>query len=103
MNMTKISNAQLNVSNFYTVENVTNLINRLSSEDYSAYFNLETRSIDIEAENDSISDFVIKHELEQWLRELPADNESIDIICENIDVVFNITKLSNNLTKLYLY
>ena len=106
MNTTKIYYAQLNVSKFYTVETITKLIDRLSYLGQDVYYNNETRSIDIEGPYEKDNDDNIRNELKEWIKELPADKESINIICDNINFVFNITKIgteNNNIIKLYLF
>ena len=107
MNTTKIYSAQLNVSEFYTVETINNLINKLSYLGKDVYYNTETRSIDIELEDPKIVLVdTVRKELKEWINELPADKESIDIICDNINIVFNITNITvDNISiiKLYLY
>lgn len=105
MNTTKIYSAQLNVSEYYTIDTITDLINRLNNLGTDIYFNNETRSIDIENPKDNI-EYSIREELKQWLSELPADKESIITICNNINFVFNITKIGyedNCIIKVYLY
>lgn len=108
MNTTLISNAQLNVSKHYTVETIDKLLCRLNTN-LTAYYNTETKSIDIEIENEDYKTFditIIKTELKEWLKELPTYSEYINIICDNIDFVFNITILRSDnkfIIKLYLY
>lgn len=103
MNTLKIYNAQLNVSRCYTIETITNLIDEFEN----AYYNNETRSIDIEVnEGCNISNDDIKYTIKSWLYTLPADRSSIDIIAENINIVFNITRINNEnneIIKVYLY
>ena len=109
MNTTKIYSAQLNVSEFYTVETINNLINKLSYLGKDVYYNTETRSIDIELEDPKTAQVdteTVRKELKEWIKELPADKESIYIICDNINIVFNITNITvDNISiiKLYLY
>lgn len=105
MNNSKIYTAQLDVSKFFTVETVTNLIDRLSYLGKDVYYNNKTRSIDIEIEDGKeCDDIAIREELKIWLHTLEANKESIEIICNNINLVFNITKLGNiNTIKVYLY
>ena len=106
MNTTKIYSAQLNVSKFYTVEEITRLINRLGYLGQDIYYNNETRSIDIEEPIENINYDMIREEVKQWIKELPADEESIKIICDNINLIFNITKIklqNDTIIKLYLY
>ena len=102
----KIYYAQLNVSKFYTVEEITRLINRLGYLGQDIYYNNETRSIDIEEPIENINYDMIREEVKQWIKELPADEESIKIICDNINLIFNITKIklqNDTIIKLYLY
>ena len=105
MNTKKIYYAQLNVSEHYTIDTITNLINKLHNLGTDIYFNNETKSIDIENPEDHIED-TIREELKQWLNELPADKESINTICDNINFVYNITRIGyddNCTIKVYLY
>lgn len=111
MNTTKIYFAQLNVSKFYTVDSIKKLIDRLSYIGEDVYYNNETRSIDIDIPSEDVSNFddlMIRDELTVWLKELPAEQEDIDTMINNINYVFNITKIgsiNNNksVVKLYMY
>lgn len=108
MNTTKIYYAQLNVSNFFTVETITNLIEKISYIGKDAYYNTETKTIDIELdeENYLLAESKIRTELKNWIQGLDADKESINIICDNIDYIFNITQITIDnkiIAKLYLY
>lgn len=109
MNTTKIYNAQLNVSEYYTIDAVKELINKLSYIGDDVYYNNATRSIDIDIPKGTISEFddtLVRDELKIWLRELPANEEDIETVIENINCVFNITKIGsekNDVVKLYLY
>lgn len=108
MNNTKIYYAQLDVSKYFTVETITNLINRLSYLGKDVYYSNETRSIDIELQDGTwlFDESKIRNELKHWVNELPAEEESIKTICDNINYVFNITQIAigNNVTvKVYLY
>lgn len=97
MNTTEIYTAQLNVSKFFTVETITNLINKLSYLGKEVYYNAESRTIDIELEDPKtilIHTDLIRKELKEWIMELPADEESIKIICNNINYIFNITQIA---------
>ena len=57
MNTTKIYNAQLNVSKFYTVDSIKALIDRLSYIGEDVYYNSETRSIDIDIPDEKVTNF----------------------------------------------
>ena len=106
MNTSEISNAQLNVSKHYTVDSINNLINRLTESGYVSYYNTETKSIDIEINNNEISFNDIKMNVTQWVYQLPVDNESKKIVGNNIDFIFNITQINTDegiIVKLYLY
>lgn len=106
MDTIKISNAQLNVSKHYTVGTIDKLIGRFGKHNYIAYYNIETKSIDIEVGDNNINIGLIKTEIKEWLNELPADQESIDIMCDNIDFIFNITQINPEdgiIIKVYLY
>lgn len=106
MNTTKIYYAQLNVCKFFTVETITDLINRFKQFGQDIYYNNETRSIDIENPNGNATIGLIREELKQWLITLPADVNDINIICDNINFVFNITNIqieNDSIIKVYLY
>lgn len=110
MNTEKICDAQLNVSKYYTTDTIEDLIYKLSQYELEAYYNTDTKSIDIEIIDENIFDEVdIRGCLDQWLKELVlegANKDSIDIIRNNIDFVFNHTKIPNgkdSTVKLYLY
>lgn len=106
MNTNEISNAQLNVSKHFTVESINKLINRLEACGYTAYYNTKTKSIDIEIGTNEISFESIKMEVKQWIYQLPVDDESKKIVADNIDFIFNITKIiteQGNIVKLHLY
>lgn len=96
MNNEKIYYAQLNVSKFYTVETINDLIDRLSYLGKDVYYNCDTKSIDIEV-MDGVwlcDNRQIKRQLCEWIEQFPADKESIEIIKNNIDYVFNITNIA---------
>lgn len=114
MNTQKIYNAQLNVSKCYTTETIEKLINNLSNySKQNVYYNAETKSIDMEFEGFNYFHHIdnIKNVISQWVSELPCDKNSIDIICNNIDFIYNITVLhsellpfsDNDIIKIYLY
>ena len=109
MNTTKIYYAQLNVSKLFTVDSITKLIERLQCTGDEVCYNIETKSIDIEIPKGTASEFndnIIRDELKEWVKELPAEQSDIDTICDNINFVFNITKIgaeNSDIVKLYLY
>ena len=106
MNTTEIYYAQLNVSKYYTIDTISNLIDRLKHLGSEVYYDVGTKSINIENPKEDIED-IIKEELKQWLNELPAEKDDIKTLCDNIDFVFNITKINDEsigiIVKLYLY
>ena len=106
MDTVKISNAQLNVSKEYTVGTIDKLIGKFAHHGLISYYNIETKSIDIETGDNIIEHDTIKTELKEWLNELPADKEDIKIMCDNIDFIFNITQINTDngkIIKVYLY
>lgn len=107
MNTLKISHAQLSVSKCYTVDTINTLINIIGRDGLISYYNFETKSIDIEHENNKEIDInIIKYRLKEWLDTLTADKESIEILKNNIDFIFNITRLNSpdgTIFKVYLY
>lgn len=107
MNTIKISNAQLNVSNYYTAETINKLINLIEQNGLIAYYNTETKSIDVESDDiNKLNVDLIKLKLKEWLNNLSADDESIRIMCNNIDFIFNITQINSSngpILKVYLY
>lgn len=106
MNTVKISNAQLNVSKYYTADTINSLINRISQNGLIAYYNTETKSIDVESENNKLDINLIKIRIKEWLNELSADKEHIKIMCDNLEFIFNITQINSTnglIVKVYLY
>ena len=108
MNPTEISYAQLHASKFYTVETIDKLIEALGEVNLDAYYNSETRSIDIEiGDNDpTFMTSVIKTTLKNWIYGLQMDVEITATINNNIDFIFNITKINSDdkiIFKVYLY
>ena len=107
METTEIYTAQLNVSNYFTVETVNNLIDILKPLGRDAYYNHETRSVDLLLEHgEFIADFKIRECLKTWVKTLPADLKDINTYCNNIEFIFNITKImidNEAIIKIYLY
>ena len=94
MNTTEISNAQLSVSSHYTTHTISRLIDRLNQNGFIAYYNSETKSIDIEPgdiANNNSHILTIKDELKNWIAEFPIDSNTSIIIRDNIDFIYNIT------------
>lgn len=105
MNTTEIYYAQLNVSEYYTIDTITKLIDRLSNLGSDVYYDNSTKSINIENPNENI-DGIIRKELKQWINELSIDKNNMEVLCNNIDFIFNITKINDNsgtIIKVYLY
>lgn len=106
MNTTKIYYAQLNVCSFFTIETISELIDRLKQFGQDVYYNNETRSIDIENPSEDTELGLIRDELKHWLVSLPANINDITTLCDNINFVFNITKImidNSTIIKVYLY
>lgn len=95
MNTKRIYDAQLNVSKFYDDNTINDLISKLSFIGDETYYNEKTKTIDIKVnrlasvEDDSTIRTIIK----EWVELLPADEEDIKIITDNINYIFNIVKL----------
>lgn len=106
MNAERIYYAQLNVSKCYTVDTINNLISKLSYLGEDVYYNNETRSIDIDNPSDPNVKLHIINKLQEWVKDLPTDKDTIETICCNIDFIFNITTINidnNTIIKVYLY
>lgn len=109
MNTNQIQSALLNVSNYYTVDTINNLIHRLSNLGKDVYYNAKSKSIDIEViepTNILYTHNDIRAILKQWIIDLPIENWVRITICDNINYVFNITTIAvdgNTIIKLYLY
>lgn len=86
--------AQLNVSKYYNNETINNLVSKVSFIGNS-FYNETTKTIDIKVDRlASIEDDeVIRQILKEWVKTLPADKEDIELICENVQYIFNISKL----------
>lgn len=112
MNTEKLYTAQLNVSKFFNNETINDLILRLKAlfaEDNIIY-NEKTNTIDIARNRISNieDDINIRMILKEWIKTLPADQNDIDIITNNIEFIFNITKLGypnidKHIINIYLY
>ena len=112
MNTEKLYTAQLNVSKFFNNETINDLILRLKvlfAEDDIIY-NEKTNTIDIMRNKMSNveDDINIRVILKEWIRSLQADQNDIDIITNNIEFIFNITKLGypnidKHIINIYLY
>ena len=107
MNTTEIYYAQLSVSEHYTIDTITNLIDKLKHLGSEVYYDVGTRSINIENPTEEDIEDTIREELKQWINELPAEKNDIETLCDNIDFVFNITKINDStigiIVKVYLY
>lgn len=109
MDTKAISNAQLNVSKHYTVESINKLISRFNQCGFTSYYNTETKSIDVEPYDTNIDCHIItiKEELKDWVNDyLPVDSNTITIVRNNIDFIYNITQINTDngiIIKVYLY
>lgn len=107
MDTKKILNAQLNVSKYYTIETIDNLINILKQNEFIAYYNTETKSIDIETESKDVNMNLIKSIVKEWLNTIEAEEKYIKIMCDNLDFIFNFIQIysydNKTIVKVYLY
>lgn len=112
MNTEKIYTAQLNVSKFYTDETINDLVSRISSANIGdeTYYNDKTKTIDIKCNRMAMveDDFTIREIIKEWIQSLPINKEDIDIIINNMEFIFNITKLGypnieKHIINIYLY
>lgn len=111
MNTEKIYTAQLNVSKYYTEETINDLVSKLSFTGIgNTYYNEENKSIDIKCNRQSSieDDIIIKNNIKEWLNTLPVNQDDISIIKDNIDIIFNITKIGipnveKHIINVYLY
>lgn len=104
-----IYDAQLNVSKFYNSETINALVSKLSFMGKAVY-NQNTCTIDIlkDTKANVEDDILIRSVLRDWLRDLPANEKDIEILCDNINYIFNIAKLGyacmdKHIINIYLY
>lgn len=110
MNTQKIYTAQLNVSKFYNKNTINDLVSKLSFIGEETYYNEKTNTIDIKCNRLAMieDDVAIRETMKEWVKTLPANKEDIDIITNNIEIIFNITKLGypnleKHIINVYLY
>lgn len=108
MNTEKISYAQLNVSKHYTVQSITDLINGFSALGFNSYYNSDTKSIDVESNENEYGShiIIIKQGLKNWIDSLSVDPETSNVLHDYIDLIFNITTIHTDdgiIIKVYLY
>lgn len=106
----KICTAQLNVSNFYNEQTINSLVNKLNCIGDKVFYNEKSKTIDIESNHISNveDDDKIKNIIRDWLYTLPADINDINVISDNIDIIFNVVKLGypnidKHIINIYLY
>lgn len=108
MNPEKLYDVQLSVSKLINDDLVNDLISRLSIIGNSSY-NYNTKCIDIKVnKNSDKNDDTIKTILKEWLFDINLDSNTYNILSNNIDFLFNITKTNNfnnskHIIHLYLY
>ena len=109
MNTKKIYNAQLSVSKIINADYINDLVSRLSSLG-DAKYNCNSKSVTIKRNGkpDEIDDVTIRYILREWLTELDIDQEDYDVLIDNADILFNITKINfadtpYHIINVYLY
>lgn len=108
MNTKKIYNAQLSVSKIINADLINDLVSRLSAIGESNY-DCNTKGIVIRKNGipNELDDTNIKYILREWINDMNLDKEDYDILIDNIDILFNITKININDSKhiinVYLY
>lgn len=92
--MDKLYTAQLNVSKYYNDETINDLVSKVSFIGESKY-NKNDKTIHIQVNRTASmeDDDIIRQVLKEWLNTLPADNEDINYISDNVQYIFNITKM----------
>lgn len=109
MNTKKIYNAQLSVSKIINADYINDLVSRLSSLG-DAKYNCNSKSVTIKRNGnpDEIDDVTIRYILREWLTELDIDQEDYNVLIDNADILFNITKINfadtpYHIINVYLY
>lgn len=108
MDTKKIYDAQLSVSKIIDDDLINDLVNKLEVIGSSAY-NYNSKSIMITKSEEDINDDIrIKSILKDWINEIDISKEDHKILIDNIDILFNITKLNDcndtkHIINLYLY
>lgn len=109
MNTKKIYNAQLSVSKIINADYINDLVSRLSSLGESKY-NCNSKSVTIKRNGnpDEIDNVTIRYILREWLTDLDIDQEDYDVLIDNADILFNITKINfadtpYHIINVYLY
>ena len=106
MNTEELYHAQLNALEKISVNSIKFLIDKLSIIG-EAFYNYTSRCIEIE-ESEQTNDLHLKSILRDWLSESDdIDEDDKKILLDNIDFVFNITKITSDINKpiiqIYLY
>lgn len=109
MNTKKIYNAQLSVSKIINADYISDLVSRLSSLG-DAKYNCNSKSVTIKRNGnpDEIDNVTIRYILREWLTDLDIDQEDYNVLIDNIDILFNITKINftdtpYHIINVYLY
>ena len=93
--MNKLYTALLNVSKYYNDQTISNLVSKVSFIGKSEYSNNDkTIHIHVNRTASMEDDDTIRQVLKEWLNTLPADKEDIRYICDNVQYIFNITKMT---------
>lgn len=110
MDTKQIYIAQLNVSKYYTQNTINDLVSKLSFIGEETYYNEKNKTIDINCNRVASieDDCAIRQTIKEWIKTLPIENKDIDVMIENIDFIFNITKLTypnldKHIINVYLY
>ena len=100
MNTKEIYTAQLNVSKQFTDSSIgelcdiifhCNTISEIRNVSYNAY--LKSIEIVIDRRSEVEDDEKLRILLQNWLKTLPVSRNDIDILCNNIEFIFNISKV----------
>lgn len=105
----KIYDAQLSVSKIINDDLVNDLVSRLSIIGPSSY-NIETKCVDIDMKTMALveHDDTIRTILREWLFDMDLDKEIYNILSNNVEILYNITKtgypnIQEHIIHVYLY
>lgn len=109
MNTKKIYNAQLSVSKIINADYINDLVSRLSSLGESKYnCNSKSVMIKIQGNPNETDEATIRYILKEWITDMDIDQEDYNVLIDNIDILFNITKINfpnipYHIINVYLY
>lgn len=109
MDTKRIYDAQLSVSRIINADLINDLVSRLSAIGPDKYdYNSKSVVINKDGIPDELDDINIKYILKEWIYDMNLNKEDYNTLINNIDILFNITKitLNNNLEHIinvYLY